>query len=166
MKRTMLAVVAASVLVLGCGGVGFCQDEDGERRERRPRREEGEREKGEREEGRGRNNKRGRAGQKMDSETRERMKEIHEVEKQSMELAKQYRSAETDEKKQTTAEELKSVLIRSFDLKIVNQQKNIEQLEKRLAEFKALLAKREKSRDNVIQKRLEELTGKTEHLKW
>ena len=94
------------------------------------------------------------------------MKEIREVEKQSMELSKQYRKAETDEEKQTISADLKAVLVRGFDLKLLNQQKNMERLEKRLEELKNLLKKRRKSRDEVIQKRLDELTGKTEHLKW
>lgn len=107
-----------------------------------------------------------REGRNLDPETRERMKEINEVEKQSRELAKQYRGAETDEEKQTIAADLKAVLVKGFDLKVLNQQKNMERLEKRLEELKDLLKKRKESRGDVIQSRLDELTGKTEHLKW
>lgn len=111
-------------------------------------------------------NKRGRGRERMDPETRERMKEIGGLEKQSMELAKQYRGAETDEEKQSIAGDLKQVLVRTFDMKLLNQQKNMERLEKRLEELKNLLEKRKESRNDVIQKRFDELTGKTEHMKW
>ena len=111
-------------------------------------------------------NRRGKRREKMDPETRERMKEIGELEKQSMELAKQYRDAETDEEKQSIAEDLKPLLVRVFDLKLLKQQKDVGRLEKKLGEFKAHLKKREGSRDKIIQNRFDELTGKTTHLKW
>lgn len=200
MKRIALVIAVAAALVCVLAGTGFCQeDEEMDRKERRPPLAGGER--GERPEGRkrlwgmrnregggeegeqgrmqgrdrmggkrdermGRFGGRGGEGKKIDPEMLERMKEIHEVEKQSRKLAEQYRDAETDEEKQGIAEDLKSVLVKSFDLKILNQQKNMERLAKRLEELKELLAKRKESRNDVIQKRFEELTGKTEHLKW
>ncbi len=111
-------------------------------------------------------NRREKGREEMDPETRERMKEIGGLEKQSMELAKQYRGAETDEEKQSIAEDLKPVLVRVFDMKLLNQQKIVERLEKKLEEFKEHLKKREGSRSKIIQSRFDELTGKTTHLKW
>ncbi len=206
MKRIALTVAVAAVLAWVLSGTGFCQDDDEtERRERKPRwkemrgREGGRGEKMEKflehlkdenpekfedlmrlkEEnpdlfreklrehvGEFIKNKQRKGRERMDPETRERMKERGELEKQSMRLAEQYRGAETDEEKQTIAEDMKAVLVRAFDMKLLNQQKNVERLEKRLKELKDLLNKRKESRDDVIQKRFDELTGKAEHLKW
>ena len=72
----------------------------------------------------------------------------------------------TEEEKQQIREDLKAAVTRAFDLKLLMQQKEVERLEKKLEELKALLAKRKEARTEVIDKRVEWLTGETKHLEW
>lgn len=110
--------------------------------------------------------KQGKRRRRMDPETRERMQEIRKLENESRELSKQYRNAESEDEKKNIAGDLKAILVKIFDLKLLSKQKEVERVESDLKELKDLLKKREESRDEVIQNRFDELTGKTTHLRW
>jgi hypothetical protein len=107
-----------------------------------------------------------RMGKAQDPELREKFKELMALEKKAREFAGQYRKAETEEEKKRAGGDLKSVLVKAFDLKLVTQEKGVQQLEKRLKELKELLEKRKAAREEIIQNRFDELTGKKKHLEW
>ncbi len=102
----------------------------------------------------------------LDPETMKRIKKIQAIEKECKKLAMQYRKAKTDEEKQKIKKELEAAVSKLFDLRILIQQKGVERLEKRLQELKDLLAKRVQAREEVIDRRLDQLTGETKHLEW
>ncbi len=110
--------------------------------------------------------KQGKGHRRMNPETRERMQEIRKLENESRELSKQYRNAESEDEKKNIAGDLKAILVKIFDLKLLSKQKEVERVESDLKALKDLLKKREESRDEVIQNRFDELTGKTTHLRW
>jgi hypothetical protein len=105
-------------------------------------------------------------------EALERLDEIERMEKQARELAEKYRDASKEEKAGLAAE-LKAIVGALFDAKLANQQEGMKRLEqkleetkKQLAEWKELLEKRQAARDTIIERRIEALTGKGDHLEW
>jgi len=80
-------------------------------------------------------------------------------------LAAAYKSAATPEEKEKARAELKAGLGKLFDLREQERAKDIEKFDKHLTELKAKLAKRQANRDQIIEKRLQEITGGDE-LQW
>ncbi len=167
MRAIVLAMVVAGLLFVGRPALseeGF----GGDRREFRQDREGGHG-RGDREGGRGqKQGRRGMRGEKPSPEDIEKFKEIMDLERESRKLAQQYRQAETDEEKASISTELRSLLEKIFDLKLVLKKKHVESLAKKLAELKEKLEKREQARSEIIQNRYDEFTeGKNDdYLKW
>ena len=54
----------------------------------------------------------------------------------------------------------------AFEKKLVLQKAELSALEREVEELRDLLRKRETARDEVIARRVQELTGDDEHLEW
>lgn len=167
MKAIVLAMVVAGLLLVARPALseeGFGGERRGPRQDR-----EGGRGRMDREGGHGQKQGwRGMRGEKPSPEDIEKFKEIKGLELESGKLAQQYRQAETDEEKASISTELRSLLEKIFDLKLVLKKKHVENLEKKLTELKAKLEKREQARSEVIQNRFDQLTEgkKDDHLRW
>ena len=86
------------------------------------------------------------------------MAEIHKLEQQTHQLAEQYRQAK-DKEKDELAGKLRTTLSEIFDKKAQAQSQEVKQLEKRLEELQGRIKTRQKNREDIIQKRFEQLTS-------
>ncbi len=107
-----------------------------------------------------------RMGKAADPELREKMKETMELEEKAQELGSQYRQAASEEEKEKAVVQIMATVVKIFDIKLAAQEKGVKNLEKKLRELKELLEKRKAARDEIIQKRVDWLTGKNKHLEW
>ena len=89
-----------------------------------------------------------------------------ELQAESARLAKQYAKSEKEEEKKEIRKKLGEVLGQQFDLHLQEQQKELDELEKQIADLKALLKKRKDSRTTIIDRRLEQIIQDAEGLGW
>ena len=94
-----------------------------------------------------------------------RTPEIEAQQEATRKLAAAYKSAATPEEKEKARVELKTGLGKLFDMREQQRAKDIEKFDKHLTELKEKLAKRQANRDQIIEKRLQEITGGDE-LSW
>jgi len=88
-----------------------------------------------------------------------------QLEDKSMTLAEQYRKASQSEKDKII-KDLKTVLNELFDLREKEREYRIKELEKEIAYLKELLEQRKSHKEEIIQEKLDDLTGKNEWLQW
>ena len=81
-------------------------------------------------------------------------------------LARQYVQATKDDEKKDARKKLQDTLGRQFDDQAVRQKKELEDLEKRVADLRTLLQKRHDARDTIIDRRLEQVLREAEGLGW
>lgn len=81
-------------------------------------------------------------------------------------LVEEYRRTNTDAQRKVLKEQIIENLKTLFDYRQVNREAEIEKLEKRLAELKESNLSREKNKEIIVQKRLEQLLGKPDDLMW
>lgn len=104
----------------------------------------------------------------------ERWVKYKKNEYKSMELAERLRDlnrTETTNKKEkeeikTKTDELQKVLSILFDLRLQNQKKEIENLRREVKIVEAQIKRREANRDKIIEKKMNQMTGKEEDLEW
>jgi hypothetical protein len=89
-----------------------------------------------------------------------------QLDEKSMELSKKYRETNNKDEKNKILGELKVVLNELFDLREKERERRIKQLEDEIKHLKDLLASRRKNKDVIIQKKIDELTGKSEQTEW
>jgi flagellar motility protein MotE (MotC chaperone) len=89
-----------------------------------------------------------------------------ELQRESARLAQQYAKSEKEEEKKEIRKKLGEVLGQQFDLHLQEQQKELDELEKQIADLKTLLKKRKDSRTTIIDRRLEQLVQDAEGLGW
>jgi exonuclease VII large subunit len=89
-----------------------------------------------------------------------------QLQAESARLAKQYAKSEKEEEKKEIRKKLGEVLGQQFDLHLQEQQKELDELEKQIADLKTLLKKRKDSRTTIIDRRLEQLVQDAEGLGW
>ncbi|PIQ63440.1 MAG: hypothetical protein COV99_02835 [Bacteroidetes bacterium CG12_big_fil_rev_8_21_14_0_65_60_17] len=87
----------------------------------------------------------------------EELRREHRLESESRQLAHRIRLETMEENRAALTKQLESTLHQIFDLKQENRQREIEQLAERLESLRKTLAEREKQRDLLVEKRLEEL---------
>jgi len=85
---------------------------------------------------------------------------------QSQELAHQYAKSEKEDEKKETRKKLTEVLDRQFDLHLKEQQNELDELEKQVAKLKAVLRKRKDAKENIVERRLEQLVQEADGLGW
>ena len=92
--------------------------------------------------------------------------QMAEMERNSVELGQKIRRAADDEAKKTATAELKELLSKLFDLRQDEREKNLQQLEREVKEVREALEKRKAKRDEMIQHRFDQLTGRAELMEW
>jgi hypothetical protein len=85
---------------------------------------------------------------------------------QSVKLAKQYAKAEKEDEKKDIRKKLADVLGEQFDLQMKQQQKELEDLEKQVANLKTMLKKRVDAKSAIVDRRIDQLAQEAEGLGW
>lgn len=101
-----------------------------------------------------------------DPERFKQQQQMAEMERRSVELGQKVRRATEDEAKKAATAELKELLNKLFDLRQEEREKNLQQLEREVKEVREALEKRKAKRDEMIQHRLDQLTGRAELMEW
>ena len=101
-----------------------------------------------------------------DPEQYKQMIEEKNLEKESRLLGKKYRELPEGTEKDKLLEDLKGILERSFDLRQMNRQVEIDRLESRLQELKDQNKQRLDKREEIIQHRLSQIIGEKDLLEW
>ncbi|MBI5818074.1 MAG: hypothetical protein HZA88_03735 [Verrucomicrobia bacterium] len=103
---------------------------------------------------------------RRDPERFRQQQQMAEMERQTVELGQKIRRATDEDIKKAAATELKEVLTKLFDLRQQERERNLQQLEREVKEVREALEKRKAKRDEMIQRRFDQLTGKTELMEW
>jgi hypothetical protein len=85
---------------------------------------------------------------------------------QAAQLAQQYARAEKEDEKKDLRKKLADVLAQQFDLHTKQQQQELDDLEKQIANLKATLKKRTDAKSAIVERRLEQITLEAEGLGW
>ncbi len=91
---------------------------------------------------------------------------IAEMDRHAAELGQKVRRATEEDAKKLAATELKEVLNKLFDLRQEEREKNVQQIERDLKELRESLEQRKARRDEIIQHRFDQLTGKAAMMEW
>ncbi len=89
-----------------------------------------------------------------------------QLESKSRSLASQYRETDNEAEKGQLKSELKTLLDRLFDLRQMNRETEIKNLEKRLDELRENLQQRLDNKPGIVEKRLMEMIGEREKWEW
>lgn len=103
---------------------------------------------------------------RRDPERFRQQQQMAEMERQTVELGQKIRRATDEDIKKAAGTELKEVLTKLFDLRQQERERSLQQLEREVKEVRAALEKRKAKRDEMIQRRFDQLTGKTELMEW
>lgn len=95
----------------------------------------------------------------------ERVLQEKKLESQARQLAQAFEEAD-EAKKAEIKTEMKTVLARAFDLRQQNRQYEIQRLEAKLQELKENNQVRLDNKERIIEKRLEEMLGLKDELRW
>ena len=87
------------------------------------------------------------------------------LERLADDLAVQCRRSAGSERQESEVR-LRETLTRCFEIKQELMRRDLAQMERELGELKTLIEKREASRKDIINRRIIEVTGQTEHLEW
>jgi flagellar motility protein MotE (MotC chaperone) len=85
---------------------------------------------------------------------------------ESMQLAQQYTKAAKPEEKQEIRKKLADLLAKQFDANLQQQQKELEDVEKQIADLRALLKKRVDAKTLITERRVDQLIQDAEGLGW
>lgn len=103
----------------------------------------------------------------MDDPARfEREKKIAEFERQSRELAEAFLKAPDEAARKTFRANLAEVVTQLFDLREQNRQEEVRRMETDLKRLKDTLEQRQKNRANIIERRIQQLTGEAGAMEW
>ncbi|MBN1542404.1 hypothetical protein JW992_09685 [candidate division KSB1 bacterium] len=102
---------------------------------------------------------------KRDPQRHARQVEIQQLESTARQLGRQIREAQPPQAAELK-NELQEVLGTLFDLRENERQHEVEKLEQRLESLKERLAERQKNRDEIIQKRLEQMSTDAKTTRW
>ena len=105
----------------------------------------------------------------MEPEEKERYeneRRIDEMEVRSEALGIRYEHSTSESEKQKIVSDLKTVLNQLFDMKEKSRTLEVENLEKELKQLKESLKVRKQSKNEIINRRLNELIGKGDYLDW
>jgi len=107
-------------------------------------------------------------GPPMDPETLRLHGEIKELEMQTHGLGMKLRSlpAESKEDRAEVQGKLKESVTKLFDLREQARAKEIDNLKKRLEELTRMIEKRKANRDQIIERRIRQLSGELDELDW
>lgn len=103
--------------------------------------------------------------ERRNKEQFERQQKILELEIQSESLALDYKDSK-ENKKQSIKKELQEVLNDLFELREKDRKEDVARLEKELQELKESLQIRANKKNEIIERRIEELLGENKYLEW
>jgi len=92
--------------------------------------------------------------------------EERKLTEKSMQLAKEYKNANSESEKKRIKSELESLLYKIFDYRQMNREYEIKRLEKRLNDLKESNQKRSENKKAIVEKRLQQLIGENKYLQW
>lgn len=96
----------------------------------------------------------------------EREIKIRELERQTYELAESYRQAQDEATQKTMRSNLANVVAQLFDLREMNRQEEVKRMEAELKRLKETLAQRQKNRAEIIERRVQQMTGEAGAVEW
>lgn len=102
---------------------------------------------------------------KDSKEARERRKKITELEVNTEALGLKYQKAEKGDRDKLKGE-LKEKLNELFELREANRKEEVGDLEERLKDLKTTLQERRDNKDEIVKKRMQELTGESRNNEW
>lgn len=91
--------------------------------------------------------------------------EISKKEREARELSRQIRTAEGSEKRELESK-LDALLVEIFDAKLELRQERLEKSRAEVEKMEAELSERQRNKNEIIQRRKAELTGKGDYLEW
>ncbi len=100
-----------------------------------------------------------------DKEEAKKAKEASEMEIYTQILGAKIQHANGSERDKLK-KELRSKLDKLFEMKQAKRKKELEQLRDKISELSKSIDKRQMNKESIIQRRMEELTGESEYLKW
>ena len=96
----------------------------------------------------------------------ERTIESAQLEREARDMAEAARGTENEEEKTVVKEKLAEVISRLFDIQCENYEREIAEQTKRLEDMKKLLEKRRAAKEKIVKRRVDELTGDDDVLRW
>lgn len=96
---------------------------------------------------------------------RDKVRRDSKHEEETLELAEQFRKAETDEEKNDLREKLKEAVYNAFDANLRSSQERIERMEKELQKLREHLERRKAKKERICEARILDLTL-DEELQW
>ena len=90
----------------------------------------------------------------------------HEMDTKTLQLAKEIQFLPEGSAKQEKIAELKTILYDLFEQRQFNRKQEIARLEEKLQELKTSDQQREEKKDEIVEKRLNELLNQQEDLEW
>jgi len=94
------------------------------------------------------------------------LKRAAELEGQSRDLARQYRTADDEATRTEAASKLKANLNELFDLKLNGYTEKMSSIESELERLRQRVAERKKNKELIVTGRFKELVGEDNHLRW
>ena len=88
------------------------------------------------------------------------------LDEEARELARQYRESDDESEMARLRDELKALLDKIFDYRQQNRQFEIEKLEKRLAELRETNQKRLDNKNEIVQRRLDQMLARQREWEW
>lgn len=88
------------------------------------------------------------------------------LEVESKELVEQVRRTENEEAKRAAKDRLTETVSQQFEYQCEDLEKRIEALTEQVQKMKELLEKRRSSKEKIVQRRVDELCGDEDHLRW
>ena len=98
-----------------------------------------------------------------DPEMREISRKDSEMERQTMELATQYRSARGDEREKLKTQ-VSDLVAKHFDVRQERRKLQLKRMEEELKRLREAITKRDASTDTIVKNRLSELLGEPRDL--
>jgi flagellar motility protein MotE (MotC chaperone) len=90
----------------------------------------------------------------------------HWHQSQSGQLARSYVKAEGEDEKRSLRKKLQDVLTREFDEHVKQQQKELEDVEKRITKMRSLAERRLEAKNKIVDRRIQQLLDEAEGLGW
>jgi len=81
-------------------------------------------------------------------------------------LSQQYRRAGDDDSRDAIRAEMRGALDELFDLREAEKRAHLERMARELERLRAVIAERRENKDEIVERRLLELTGERETLEW
>ncbi len=100
-----------------------------------------------------------------DKKAASKKKEMSELELYTQILGAKIKHAGSKDR-EAMSKQLRENLNRLFDLKQENRNKELGSLREKITELSKSIEKRQRNKNAIIQRRIEELTGESEYLKW